>query len=127
MEEREAPGLRNVAALQLAGDGSPEAETALLAALTIPDELALRGVIEGLGRTRSEQARSAVQALSSRDGLVGETARGIARLLDYRLGVADIYEIQPEALRLLAVDAARATPIEVFQASEKEASDALAD
>jgi hypothetical protein len=125
VNEEEVPRLRNMAAQLLGQVDSPDATRILEQGLGVTDDLALRGVIEALAKSRSEEARSSLEELSRRGGSVGEAAKGVARLLGYRLGTPESDIVPLEALRLLRVDPAEAVPIELEAAPSEDAGVAL--
>src|SRR5689334_5726685 len=124
MDDEEAPRIRNLAALQLADMGTPQATKVLERGLTIKDPLTLRGVVEGLGRVGGEEARPALQRLKRRAGPVGEAAKRAVALLSYR---EDARGSSIESKRSVSkVSPRRMTPIETEPAHGDELERALA-
>jgi hypothetical protein len=125
MDDSEAPRLRNEAARLLGEIEEPEAERVLERGTEVRDELALRGVIEGLSAVGSVQARQRIEGLRRRRGAVGEAARAAALVLSHRHGGAQAEPLSVAKRTRAPLDRDRAIPIEVRPANREEVDDAL--
>lgn len=125
MNEDETPRLRNLAGVALGRVGTPAAVKALQRGLDVRENLALRGVMEGLSLAGGEDGPSVVRPLKRRAGATGETAKRTATLLSYRHGARGS-EIDRAAQSPLRVSPRRATPIEIRAARGKQVEEALA-
>ena len=125
MDDAEEPRLRSMAADVLGGVGTPPAVDVLERALTIQDDVALRGVLHGLSLSGAPHTADRLQPLSRRRGAVGNAVRGARDLLRHRLGSTGT-GVQPPA-KTLRISVKNAVPIEIRPASRKGAAAAIAD
>ncbi len=124
MKEGETPRLRAMAATILGQSATPAAKRALQRGLEIEDDVALRGVIEGLSMAGGESEREALRVLSRRRGAIGTAVRAAGQLLEHRHGLRGSNVRVPE--KQLRVSARLATEITVRSASVKRAGEAIA-
>lgn len=127
MDENEQPRLRNMAGQLLGRTGTRPATQALEGALQVKNELALRGVLEGLRLAGGPQTPQALARLKRRKGLVGRVAARTAGLLGYRFGLRGNALTQPEDTKELRVNPRRALPIEVTRARGARVTGALTE
>lgn len=113
MDEQEEPRLRNMAGRLLGEIRSRAAMQALTRGLEVKNELALRGVLDGLRLAGPPELPPALSRLKRRKGLIGRVAARTAGLLGHRLGARGSgLAPAPEAKRL-RVDPRRSVAIEV--------------
>lgn len=123
MDDAEQPRLRSMAANVLGQMGTKPAVDALERALTIQDDVALRGVLHGLSLAGGPESARAIQKLSRRRGLVGEAVRGAGNLLRHRLGQSGQAAVPPA--RTLRISTRSAEPILVKTAGRKRLDEAI--
>jgi hypothetical protein len=123
MNDTEAPRLRGMAATALGQVGTRAAVNALHRALAITDDIALRGVLQGLSLSGNQASSEAVRTLSRRRGLVGEAVRNTGVLLRHRLGAAGAGAAVPPGT--LRVSTKNAQPITVRAATPARATQAV--
>jgi hypothetical protein len=123
MNDTEIPRLRGMAATALGQVGTRAAVNALQRALAITDDVALRGVLQGLSLSGGEASSAAVRTLSRRRGVVGEAVRSTGVLLRHRLGAAGAGAALPSGT--LRVSAKTAQPITVRAATPSRAAQAV--
>lgn len=127
MDENAAPRLRVMAGQILGRAGSPAAVRALERGLEVKNELALRGVLEGLRQAGRAETPAMLARLKRRKGVVGRTAARAAGLLGHRFGLRGNALPEAEGLRELRVDPRRSQPIEVARAPGARVKAALAE
>ncbi len=123
MDDAETPRLRGMAATVLGQLGTRSAVNALQRALAVTDDVALRGVLQGLSVAGGEAASTAVRTLSRRRGVVGDAVRNTGVLLRHRLGAAGAGPVRPSGT--LRVSTKHAQPIEVRSATASRAAEAV--
>lgn len=126
MDEDEQPRLRNLAGQLLGRAGTKTAAQALERGLAVKNDLALRGVLQGLSLAGNPDTAKALGRLKRRKGIVGQVAARTAGLLGYRFGQRGAELAPPEDAKLLRVNPKRAVPIEIAPARGAQVTAAIA-
>lgn len=124
MDEEEVPRLRAMAGQLLGQSDKPSAARALERGLGVKDDLALRGVLQGLELAGGKTVPKSLRHLSRRKGLVGRLAARTAALLGHRLGLQGTTPAAPGAATL-RVDPKRAAAIVMQPARGRRVTEAL--
>lgn len=125
MDEEEQPRLRNMAGLLLGRAGTKAASRALERGLEVKNDLALRGVLQGLSLGGSAETPKALGRLKRRKGIVGRVAARTAGLLAHRFGQRGAELAPAEAEKLLRVAPSRAVPIDIASARGAQTTAAI--
>jgi HEAT repeat protein len=125
LDEKEVPRYRSMAAQILGQMGTSEAVRALRQAITIDDDVALRGVIAGLQTAGSEDARAALSTLGRRRGTVGRAARRSRAVLEHRQGERGVELDVPAERSMLRVSSRTATAIDIASMRGKQLDEAV--
>ena len=126
MNEDEQPRLRNMAGQLLGRAGTRAATQALERGLAVKNDLALRGVLQGLSLAGSAETAKALGSLKRRKGIVGRVAARTAGLLSYRFGQRGAELVPPDDAKLLRVNPRRAVPIDIAPARGAQVTAAIA-
>ena len=127
MNEAEPPRLRNMAGQLLGRAGTKAAAQALERGLAVKDDLALRGVLQGLSLAGTADTPKALGRLKRRKGIVGQVAARTAGLLGYRFGQRGAELVPPEGGKLLRVVPRRAVSIDIAPARGAQATAAISE
>ncbi len=126
MNDDEPPGLRKVAAHELARMDAPEATTLLREALSVRDPLVKQDVIAALARVGGDEELKAVRGFRDRKtGDVARSAQWTSQLLTYLTGARGNGVPMPPRRTWRPADERRAQPVEVAKARGKRLEAAL--
>jgi hypothetical protein len=124
LDANEVPRYRSMAAQILGQMGTSEAVRVLRQAITVDDDVALRGVITGLETAGNEEARAALSTLGRRRGTVGRAARRSRAVLEHRQGAPGV-DLDVPAERFLRVSSRTATAIDIAPMRGKQLTEAV--
>ncbi|MGH9163819.1 MAG: HEAT repeat domain-containing protein [Vicinamibacteraceae bacterium] len=126
VNEAELPRLRQSAAILLGRVGTRAAATALENATSVKNDLARRGVVEGLAIAGREGSLEALAALAKDGGVVGRAVARTTRLLRHRLRAKGSGLRPDAAASTLKLRRNRTVPIQAKAARGKRVETAIA-